>query len=111
MPVSKRSVSADGTSMWRLSTNRAPRRRMIVFASVTRFSSNFLTLPRPRAQHAVSAGVTGRRRLHLSLAGFGDEERILQPGTVDLAVGVLGQGLVPRPAGRKHVSGQQLRQV
>src|SRR6266568_796070 len=110
MPVSKRSVSADGTSMWRLSTNRA-RRRSTMASVKGRFS--LLTLPRRGVDHAIRPAddVIGRGCFDVRRAGVGAEERIPQAGAVDLAVGILGQVLMARPARREHVAGQQRRQI
>src|SRR5205814_8532197 len=100
MPVSRRSVSGDGTSMWKLSTNRAPRRSMMAFASVTLLL--LLAPPLRRARPAIGRpGAIGCRCFRLRRAEFGAEERILQSGTVDLAVVILGQDLVAHPAGRE----------
>src|SRR5260370_14366656 len=67
-----------------------------------------------RADHAVHpADVRGRRRFHLRFhrARFGAAETVPQPGTVDLAVVILGQDVVAHPAGREHVRGQQSGQA
>src|SRR6266513_541322 len=110
-PVSRRSVSGDGISMWKLSTNTVPRRSMMAFRSCTQFLP--LTPPRYRAGHTTSARahVIRRQSLRLRRAEFGVEERFLQPGTVDLAVVVLRKGVIAHPAGREHVRGHEPGQV
>src|SRR5438876_8505291 len=93
MPVSRRSVSGEGTSMWKLSTNSVPRRSMMAFASV-KFASFLVSYVR-RARLAIHpADVRGRRRFHprLHRARFDAAEALPQPGTVDLAIVILGQG-------------------
>src|SRR5439155_11776934 len=112
MPVSRRSVSGEGTSMWKLSTNSVPRRSMMAFASV-KFASFLVSYVR-RARLAIHpADVRGRRRFHprLHRARFDAAEALPQPGTVDLAIVILGQGVIAYPAGREHVRGQHFGQA
>src|SRR5207244_8424893 len=48
-------------------------------------------------------------RLHR--ARFDAAEALPQPGTVDLAIVILGQGVIAYPAGREHVRGQHFGQA
>src|SRR5258707_436619 len=71
--------------------------------------SSLETEPRRRARYLARLAV--RTQFHLRLPGSGKEERILQRGTVDLAVGFLGQRVVAHPARGEHVTGQARGQI
>src|SRR5207247_6892413 len=66
IPVSRRSVSEDGTSTWKLSTNSAPRRSMMAFTSV-RLASCLVPCLRRADPATHPADVRRRRRSHLRL--------------------------------------------